>query len=60
MVDYIVKTAPKEWAEGDKRWYRHGKLHRVNGPATERADGTKEWYLNGRYIKTNQLAYASA
>jgi hypothetical protein len=34
--------------EGTRRWYRDGKLHREDGPATEHANGTKEWYLDGK------------
>lgn len=34
-----------EWANGDKQWWRHGELHREDGPAIVYADGKKEWYL---------------
>ncbi len=37
-----------EDADGAKRWYRNGQLHRDDGPAVERADGTKEWWLDGQ------------
>ena len=30
-----------------RRWYKHGKLHREDGPAMEYADGNKEWWENG-------------
>ena len=33
---------------GDKAWYRDGKVHREDGPAIENADGGKVWYLNGK------------
>lgn len=33
---------------GSKRWYLDGKLHRVNGPATELNSGAKFWYRNGK------------
>ena len=36
------------YADGTKRWYLDGKLHRVDGPAIEWADGTKKWYLDGK------------
>ena len=35
-------------ADGDKKWYLNGKLHREDAPAIEFADGTKEWFLNGK------------
>jgi hypothetical protein len=34
-------------ANGNKRWYLHGELHREDAPAVECADGTKRWYLHG-------------
>jgi len=34
-------------ADGSKYWYRHGKYHRVDGPAQEWANGSKLWFLNG-------------
>jgi len=33
--------------DGTKFWYKHGRYHRVDGPAIERARGTKEWFFNG-------------
>jgi hypothetical protein len=38
----------KVWANGDKQWWLHGKLHREDGPAYEGADGDKEWYLHDK------------
>ena len=35
---------------GTKRYYKNGKLHRLNGPALEFADGYKEWWINGKRI----------
>jgi hypothetical protein len=37
-----------EYANGDKEWYKGGKLHREDGPAIEYADGNKSWYLEGK------------
>jgi hypothetical protein len=37
--------------DGTKYWYKHGKLHRADGPATEWVDGFKEWWYNGERIK---------
>jgi hypothetical protein len=33
---------------GNKFWYQHGKLHRLDGPAMEWADGCKAWYQKGK------------
>ena len=33
---------------GTKRWYKNGKLHREDGPASEYANGDKYWYKNGK------------
>jgi len=38
-----------ECANGDKRWYVEGKLHRVgNKPAIEYSNGDKYWYVEGK------------
>ncbi len=37
---------------GDKFWYKNGKLHREDGPAQEWADGEKYWYENGKFIRS--------
>ena len=37
-----------EHADGNKKWYLNGELHRVDGPAVEWADGTKQWFLNDK------------
>ena len=29
-------------------WYKHGKLHRENGPARVNSNGYKEWYYEGK------------
>jgi len=37
-----------EYSDGDKSWYKEGKLHREGGlPAIEGANGNKSWYVNG-------------
>jgi len=36
-----------EYADGTKKWYLNGQLHRTDGPAADYADGDKFWYLNG-------------
>jgi hypothetical protein len=35
-------------ADGTKRWYINGNLHREDGPAIEYVDGNKSWWLNGK------------
>jgi len=41
-------TGIEEWGNGDKFWYKEGKLHRLDGPAIERQNGHKEWYKEGK------------
>jgi len=43
VPDDREKSEPPVDADGAKRWYRDGKLHREDGPAIEWASGTKEW-----------------
>ena len=39
-------------ANGDKLWYRFGKLHRDDDlPAIELADGVKKWFTNGNFVR---------
>lgn len=43
---------------GEKRWYRHGVLHRKDGPAIEKFKGIigiDLYYLNGWVIINRQL-----
>jgi hypothetical protein len=35
---------------GTKRWFMDGKLHKVDGPATEWPSGIVGWSLNGQYL----------
>jgi hypothetical protein len=43
------------------RWYNDKeKLHRLDGPATERADGTKKWYINGKRHRLDGPAFERA
>jgi hypothetical protein len=34
-------------------WYKDGKLHRDDGPATVISDGYKAWYWKGFFHRTN-------
>ena len=40
-------------ANGTKRWWLNGQLHRTDGPAEEWASGNKFWYLNGLSHRTD-------
>jgi hypothetical protein len=40
-----------ECDNGDKVWYKYGKLHREDGPAVIYSNGRKEYYLNGKWYK---------
>ena len=46
---HSVDGLPAFVDSGCKKWYRNGKLHRINLPAVEHADGIKEWWINGCY-----------
>ena len=35
-----------EFADGTKKWYFNGRMHREGGPAYE-SDGYEEWWING-------------
>jgi len=34
-------------------WYKHGKLHRENGPAVVKPDGTIKYYINNQLHRDN-------
>ena len=35
-------TGIVKFIDGERRWYKEGKLHREDGPAVEAANGTKK------------------
>jgi len=37
-----------EFNNGDKYWYKKGRLHRIDGPAIEYSNGTKKWFKEGK------------
>ena len=37
-------------AEGTKRWYKNGDLHREDGPAIECSDGSASWYYKSIFV----------
>lgn len=49
-------------ADGSVAWYKHGKLHREDGPAVEfsSGNGATLWYLNNRrYDNANLFCLAA-
>jgi hypothetical protein len=47
-TNYILSNYAKIDSNGDKYWYKYGKLHRDHDlPAIIRKNGTKIWYQNG-------------
>jgi len=36
---------------GDKSWYKEGKIHRMNGPAIELNNGYKYWFYEDREVE---------
>lgn len=54
MASFIKWMAPAiEYTSGDGTWYRHGPLHRVDGPAVDwLSKNYFVYYVNGEeYIK---------
>jgi len=47
-----------EYSNGDKFWYKNGKLHRGKGPAVEYSDGLKCWYENGTQVHGTEECYS--
>jgi hypothetical protein len=47
-------------SNGNKHWYLNGKLHRVDGPASEEANGTKRWWLNDKLHRVDGPAVEHA
>lgn len=41
--------------EGDKFYFKNGKLSRDDGPAVEMSDGSKMWMKNGHLHRENDL-----
>jgi len=36
------------WTNGTKKWFSHGRLHRVDGPAVIWDDGSEVWMIQGK------------
>jgi hypothetical protein len=39
---------------GDKVWFTHDRIHRIDGPAIEYVDGRKSWYLDNNKLTLNE------
>ena len=47
-----------EFANGEKKWFVNGQLHRGNGPAIERpygVNGNRLWFVNGKHHRDGGL-----
>ena len=42
------------WTDGMKVYYKHGRRHRIDGPAAEYANGKYMWCLNGDIYLNNK------
>lgn len=42
------------------RYFKHGKLHRTDGPALIDRDGTTAWYIDGRELDAKEIAELQA
>ena len=40
---------------GDLGWARHGRYHRIGGPALVLADGQYRWYIDGILYTDNKI-----
>lgn len=47
-------------ADGTKKYFQNGALHRVDGPAVERPDGTREWWQGGKLHREGGPAFERA
>jgi hypothetical protein len=59
VVAEAYEGPPIKYADR-KEWWRHGDLHREDGPAVEYADGSKEWRRNGHLHRNNGPAIEAA
>ena len=60
ITDTLSKVMEKveaiQYADGDRHWYKDGKLHRDGDlPAVEFADGTRQWYKDGLLHRAGDL-----
>jgi hypothetical protein len=38
-------------------WWRHGRLHRTEGPATEWYDGERNWYIHDQKVSKPEVVH---
>ena len=60
ITDTLSKVMEKveaiQYADGDRHWYKNGKLHRAGDlPAIEYANGTRYWYKDGKRHRDGDL-----
>ena len=48
-------TGVAEYSNGNKHWYKEGRLHRIDGPACEYSGGNKYWYIENYYYSPYNL-----
>lgn len=47
LVTGIDPSGISDWWFHQRKWYDHGRLHRIGGPAIEYGDGAVEYWVNG-------------
>jgi len=45
------------FTDGEKEWYKEGKIHREDDPAVEYSDGRKAWYKEGKRHRLDGPAF---
>ena len=48
-------TGIAEYPDGNKYWYKEGKLHSEDGPAIIYPDGRKYWYIENNFYSPERL-----
>jgi hypothetical protein len=44
-----------EFPDGSKRYYEHGKRHRIDGPAVLNSDGTNQWWIDDKQLSEEKF-----
>lgn len=44
------ENGPAYITEELQTWWKHGKRHRIDGPAVDSNNGYKEWWVNGKKL----------
>ena len=53
LIDALSGYVEVSKAGTIRHYNKHGKLHRIGGPAAIFADGAEIWYQNGVFHRTN-------